>query len=64
MGRDQGRRDRTCHRAQDHLPVHPCAGIKRSYCCRICKIQKEAYQGAADRKAQKLQRCSPGIKAS
>ena len=33
----------------DHLPVHPCAGSKRTYSSRICKVQKETDQGGADR---------------
>ena len=31
-------------RAEDHLPVHPCTGTKRTYRSRICKIPQEADQ--------------------
>ena len=51
LGRDQGRRDREGIRASDHLPVHPCTGSGRTYSSRICKVQKETNQRAADREA-------------
>ena len=35
----------------DHLPVHPCTGSGRTYSSRICKVQKETNQRAADREA-------------
>ena len=48
-GRDQGRRHREGIRAEDHLPVHPCSGIKRTYCCCICKIPQETKEELIDR---------------
>ena len=57
-------RDRSGDRAEDHLPVHPCSGIKRTYCCCICKIPQETDQGRADRPSGKILRTSAGVKAS
>ena len=37
--------------ASDYLPVHPCTGSGRTYSSRICKVQKETNQRAADREA-------------
>ncbi len=48
----------------DHMPVRPCAGIKRSYSCCICKVQKESIQRTAHRKTCKLQGTSAGVRAS
>ena len=50
--------------AEDHLPVHPCSGIKRTYCCCICKIPQETDQGRADRPSGKILRTSAGVKDS
>ena len=45
-------------RAGDHLPVHPCSGIERTYRSSICKVPQEADQGAADREAGRTSRDS------
>ena len=50
-GEIEGRRDREGIRAGDYLPVHPCTGSGRTYSSRICKVQKETNQRAADREA-------------
>ena len=50
--------------AEDHLPVHPCSGIKRTHRSSIRKIPQETDQGRADRPSGKILRTSAGVKAS